>query len=48
MKHKKKLEWKFMFWATSSEVEIIQNLFTEAISPNWDEDYESLLKEVES
>ena len=48
MKHKKKLEWKFRFWATSSEVEIIQNLFTEAISPNWDEDYELLLKEVES
>ncbi len=48
MKHKKKLEWKFKFWATPKEIEILESLFTEAISPDWDDMYESLLKEVES
>lgn len=44
---KKRAEWKFMFWATPAEIDIIDSNFTAVISPDWDSMYESLLKEVE-
>ena len=48
MKNKKVTMWKFKFWATKKELKIMETLFTKAICPDWDEFYETLLKEVES
>ena len=45
VKAKKKLEWKFMFWATQKEIEIIDSNFSQVIHPDWDSMYEELLEE---